>query len=318
MLIQKKKKNVVKPKIDRSTFKSITIKSGRTHKWSVDVTGEPAPTLTWIWRDNIPLVNTDRIKIENIDYHTDFSITNATRGDTGKYTLKAENRSGKDEETVEFIVLGRPSPPKGPLEVTAVTAKGCKLGWKKPDDDGGVPIKEYEVEKMDTATGKWVRVGRIPGDKAPLEFDVTGLTPGAEYQFRVSAINDEGDSEPLTTICGTIAKNPFDISGKPGTPEIADYDNKSVDLKWEAPRNDGGAPIEKYIIEKKDKYKPDWEKAGEVDGKLCEAKIEDLKEYAEYQFRIVAVNKAGPSAPSEPSKMQQIKYRSCEFFFFCF
>lgn len=199
----------VKPRIDRSTFKSVIIKSGRTHKWAVDVTGEPPPTLSWIWRDDIPLVNSDRIKIENIDYHTDFSILNTTRRDTGRYTLKAQNASGIDTETVELTVLGKPSPPKGPLEVTQVTANGCKLGWQKPEDDGGCPIKEYEVEKMDLATGKWVRVGRVPGDKANPEMEVTGLTPGAEYKFRVTAVNDEGDSEPLETVKGIVAKNPY-------------------------------------------------------------------------------------------------------------
>jgi hypothetical protein len=39
--------------------------------------------------------------------------------------------------------------------------------------------------------------------------DVTGLTPGAEYKFRVSAVNDEGDSEPLVAEKSIIAKNPF-------------------------------------------------------------------------------------------------------------
>lgn len=159
---------LVKPQIDRSTFKRVTIKSGRTHKWSVDVLGEPIPELHWSWRDDIPLTNGDRIKIENVDYHTDFSITNVLRKDSGFYTLKAENRNGIDRETVELVVLGKPSSPKGPLAVSDVTASGCKLQWKKPEDDGGVPIKEYVVEKMDTATGKWVRVGRSPGEKEPL------------------------------------------------------------------------------------------------------------------------------------------------------
>ena len=96
----------MKPRIDRSTFKSITIKAGRTHKWAVDVSGEPPPTCSWIWRDNISLVSTEKIKIENIDYHTDFTILSAMRRDTGKYTLIAENASGKDQETVELTVLG--------------------------------------------------------------------------------------------------------------------------------------------------------------------------------------------------------------------
>jgi len=99
--------------------------------------------------------------------------------------------------------------PQGPLEVTDVTKTSAKLKWKKPEDDGGCPIKEYEVEKMDVATGKWVRVGRVPGDRPFPELDVTGLTPGAEYKFRVTAVNDEGDSEPLVTEKATIAKNPY-------------------------------------------------------------------------------------------------------------
>lgn len=225
----------------------------------MDVTGEPAPTLVWSWREEIPLVTTDRIKIELKDNHTDFAIVNVQRNDTGKYKLKATNRNGSDEETVELIVLGRPAPPKGPLEVNDIHEKGCKLKWKKPEDDGGVPVKEYEIEKMDTATGKWVRVGRVPasggeGTKDNPEFTITGLSPGAEYKFRVSAINDEGDSEPLVTDHSIIAKNPYDEPLKPGTPEVVDHDNRSAKIKWTPPKSDGGANIEKYIVEKKGVY----------------------------------------------------------------
>lgn len=106
-----------------------------------------------------------------------------------------------------------------------------------------------------------------------------------------------------------------DEPGKPGTPEIVDYDNKGVNLKWAPPASDGGAPIEKYIIEKKDRFKPDWEKASEVPGDVTEARVEDLKERGEYQFRVVAVNKAGPSEPSDASKMQIIKHRARKIFY---
>ena len=161
--------------------------------------------------------------------------------------------------------------------MTDVHKEGCKLSWSKPEDDGGLPIKEYEIEKLDTQTGKWVRVGKVNGERQPPTYNVTGLEPGKTYQFRVTAINDEGDSEPLTTAHSIVAKDPYgelllikfnsngNVSSKlflfffaeqstaPGQPEITDYDNKSVDLKWAAPKSDGGAPIEKYIIEKKDK-----------------------------------------------------------------
>ena len=43
----------------------------------------------------------------------------------------------------------------------------------------------------------------------PLKFDVTGLDEGEEYLFRVTAINDEGESEPLVADAAIKAKNPF-------------------------------------------------------------------------------------------------------------
>lgn len=301
----------LKPRIDRTNLKSVVIKAGRTHKWSVDVIGEPPPVCNWIWRDNIPLTTTERIKIDNVDYHTDFTVINATRKDTGKYTITAENVNGRDEETVDLTVLGKPDAPGGPLVVTDVTNKSAKIKWKKPEDDGGVPIKEYEIEKMDTKTGKWVRCGKVPGNSPDTEFEVTGLNPGSEYLFRVTAVNDEGDSEPLESTKPVLAKNPFDEPNAPGTPLITDYDNESVTIKWTAPDFDGGAPIEKYIIEKKDKFKPDWEKAMEVPvSDELTARVEGLKDRGEYQFRVIAVNKAGPSPPSDASKMQMVKHKA--------
>lgn len=44
------------------------------------------------------------------------------------------------------------------------------------------------------------------------------------------------------------------VPGKPGVPDIVDWDVDRVDLKWEAPKDNGGAPITKYIIEKKERY----------------------------------------------------------------
>lgn len=65
------------------------------------------------WRENVKLVTTERIKIENKEYHTDFTIVNAVRRDTGRYKLRAENCNGFDEETVELTVLSKPGAPKG-------------------------------------------------------------------------------------------------------------------------------------------------------------------------------------------------------------
>jgi predicted phage tail protein len=104
-----------------------------------------------------------------------------------------------------FSVLAAPSRPQGPLKVSDVTKNGCKLKWDKPEDDGGKPVSGYVVEKLDTATGRWVPVGRTTEP----EMDVKGLQEGSDYKFRVKAVNDEGESEPLETERATLAKNPF-------------------------------------------------------------------------------------------------------------
>lgn len=88
----------------------------------------------------------------------------------------------------------------------------------------------------------------------------------------------------------------------PGKPEFKDWDKNHVDLKWTPPKKDNGAPIEKYIIEKKDQHGK-WQKVQEVPGTKTEAKVGDLIEGQKYQFRIKAVNRGGQSKPSEPSDM---------------
>lgn len=45
-----------------------------------------------------------------------------------------------------------------------------------------------------------------------------------------------------------------------------------MDLKWEKPANDGGAPITGYIIEKKDRDTGKWIKAAEVSSEFTFSK----------------------------------------------
>lgn len=73
----------------------------------------------------------------------------------------------------------RPGAPTGPLEISDVHAEGCKLKWNPPEEDGGVPVEHYAVEKMDTATGRWVPVGRTLGP----EINVGNLEPGKIDNF---------------------------------------------------------------------------------------------------------------------------------------
>lgn len=83
---------------------------------------------------------------------------------------------------------------------------------------------------------------------------------------------------------------------------MIDYDRDFVELQWNRPEEDGGSPITGYVIEKRDKYSPIWEKCAEIDGDTNRGRVDDLVEGTPYEFRVRAVNKAGPGEASEASK----------------
>lgn len=105
-----------------------------------------------------------------------------------------------------------------------------------------------------------------------------------------------------------------DEPGKPGRPELKNWDKDFVDLEWTPPKDDGGAPIEKYIVQMRDKEGRQWVDVAKVPGDRTATKVTDgIQEGHEYEFRIVAVNRAGPGEPSDNSKSVIAKPRFCKF-----
>lgn len=103
------------------------------------------------------------------------------------------------------------------------------------------------------------------------------------------------------------------VPSAPGAPEPTDWSANTVDLTWREPFSNGGSPITGYIIEKKDKYSAMWEKALELTEPVTEAHLTGLIEGNEYQFRVIAVNKAGQSEPGDVSKTFLAKPRFREY-----
>ena len=99
----------------------------------------------------------------------------------------------------------------------------------------------------------------------------------------------------------------------PGRPQITDWDKDHVDLQWPEPASDGGSPITGYIVQKKEKGSPYWINAIHVPPNQTNATVPDLTEGQEYEFRVIAVNAAGQSEPSEPSDLITAKPRYREY-----
>ena len=298
----------LKPKINRKVLKEITVPVGETIEFDVDIQGEPAPDVTWS-KGGKTLSDTNARRIINKPYRTIISIDDATRKDDGVYLLSAVNIHGKDAAEVRVNVVSRPGPPEGPLEVSGVHKNGCKLAWKPPLDDGGLPITGYVVEKLDVDTGIWSPVGRTEGLTIPVE----GLEPGKEYEFRVRAVNDEGESDNLQTLKPITAKDPFTVPLPPSAPEVVDWSEDHMVLEWNEPLDDGGSPITGYIIEQKSRHDLEWTQAGQIEGNRRKGTVNGLTEGEEYQFRIIALNKAGPSEPGQPSRPKEARARFSKY-----
>ena len=95
-----------------------------------------------------------------------------------------------------------------------------------------------------------------------------------------------------------------DVPDSPGKPDIAEVTKDTATLTWTPPEKDGGSPVINYIIEYKPTRASKWISASHnitvVDTTF---KVKDLTEGMEYEFRVLAENKAGVSKPSAPTKV---------------
>uniref|UniRef100_A0A8B9NC62 Titin n=1 Tax=Accipiter nisus TaxID=211598 RepID=A0A8B9NC62_9AVES len=127
-----------------------------------------------------------------------------------------------------------------------------------------------------------------------LRYRVTGLIENHDYEYRVSAENAAGLSEPSPPSTYYKACDPIYKPGPPNNPKVVDVTRSSVFLSWGKPIYDGGSEIQGYIVEKCDVSDGQWAICTPPTGiKNTHMEVEKLVEKHEYKFRICAVNKAG-------------------------
>lgn len=77
--------------------------------------------------------------------------------------------------------------------VSDSTSTSISLEWTKPADDGGMEILGYIIEMLKGEEVEWKRVNEELVTET--NYVVTGLQTGAEYKFRVAAVNHVGRGE---------------------------------------------------------------------------------------------------------------------------
>uniref|UniRef100_A0A3B4WXM7 Titin n=1 Tax=Seriola lalandi dorsalis TaxID=1841481 RepID=A0A3B4WXM7_SERLL len=240
-------------------FTTYSVKAGDDLTLEVPVRGRPKPVVSWK-KDGLPLKQTSSVTILNTATSSKILIKQASREHVGKYEITLANTAGTVTTDVGVVVLDKPGPPKG-IKVDAVTSDSITLSWSPPDYDGGCSISNYIVEKRDTNTQEWQMAA---SNVARTCFKAGRLTHGAEYQFRIYAVNRYGKSTYLDSP-GITAQYNFKQPGPPSTP-IVKLATKSY------------IPVLGYHVERKERSSILWTKMNRGMIKDTEYKVNAIEE----------------------------------------
>lgn len=83
----------------------VTIKAGSKLKVEAVLSGKPAPSCKWM-RGNEDLVTSNRILVEKYPNCCILIIKDASRMDSGYYSLSAENSTAKVNQILRVIIMG--------------------------------------------------------------------------------------------------------------------------------------------------------------------------------------------------------------------
>lgn len=147
----------------------------------------------------------------------------------------------------------RPDPPRN-FEKISGTGQIVYLKWDAPQYNGGGTTLQYEIN-ISGSDLKFKNTTTYRGFPSPDLETVPEFTPGTTYLVSVAACNGTLCSEPVALKVNADpilpTPTPSNLVGRPGEVRnirIFDSTNDSISLVWDQPSNNGGSPIEEYLV----------------------------------------------------------------------
>jgi ELWxxDGT repeat protein len=205
----------------------------------------------------------------------------------------SSRESGKELWRFRPSTLAGPTTPSSPESMAAASGDGqVVLTWSVPANNGGVGITDYIVQFKAVAATAWSTFA--DGISTSTSANVTGLTNGTTYVFRVAAVNSEGAGSYAELSAGvvpaTVPTTPANLTTSSG--------NSQVRLTWSAPANNGGAAVTDYVVQFKTIAATAWSTFADGRSTNTSATVTGLTNGTGYVFRVLAVNTAGAGAES--------------------
>lgn len=124
---------------------------------------------------------------------------------------------------------------------------------------------------------------------------------GDTGQYRIQLRNPSGFDT------ATLNVKVLDRPGKPENLRADEFAGDSLTLYWQPPKDNGGAEITNYIVEKREAKSPTWSKVSSY-VTVPFVRVRNLTLGRDYEFRVIAENLYGQSDPAVTAEPIRARY----------
>lgn len=211
-----------------------------------------------------------------------YQDTEISPGVTYYYRVRAINGSGfsaySNEVNATAILPQPPAAPTG-LTASAVTQNKVTLSWQ----DNSNNETRFKIERR-VSGGNFTQIATV--DANVTTFENTGLTANTEYQYRVRASNDAGDSAYSNVVTVSTYQGPQAPSGL----TVSETTVNSITISWtDNSNNEQGFRIERRT------GSGNYEQIATVGANVKTYKNTGLSQGTTYRYRVRAYNASGNS-----------------------
>ena len=187
------------------------------------------------------------------------------------------------------------------LQVSGLGGAAMLARWTELPSLYRRAIESYEIQRSTDGGKSWTA---LPGPIIrPVYVDIEAR-PANNPTYRVRAVNDLNHKGPWSSSLGPAGKPPQGTVEAPGAPlnvgATADGET-ALDVFWDAPTDEGGAPVTQYEVEWSADGTSGWRTAGYAnDPQNRTYKHSGLSSGTTRHYRVAARNSGGRGAWSDP------------------